>query len=105
MNQLPYLAGLATRHAWAEREYARLHADLVEARLRARAHDVRRAARIRRWLLGGVPERIGARPVRRRPARSRPRARHRSRSFSRPTSSSPPANRARRSTGSPEPPA
>lgn len=69
MNQLPYLAGLAMRHAWAEREYARLHADLVEARLRARAREARRAARIRRWLLGGVPERIGARPVRRRPAR------------------------------------
>ncbi|MEU5990732.1 hypothetical protein ABZ806_17315 [Spirillospora sp. NPDC047418] len=72
MNQLPYLAGLATRHAWAEREYARLHADLVEARLRARAHDVRRAARIRRWLLGGVPERIGGRRAARPAGPARP---------------------------------
>ncbi|MEV4677700.1 hypothetical protein ACFYYL_03440 [Actinomadura geliboluensis] len=61
MNQLPYLAGLAMRHAWAEREFARLHADLVEARLKARARDAERAARIRRWLLGGVPERFTAR--------------------------------------------
>ncbi|QKW34873.1 hypothetical protein HUT06_13270 [Actinomadura sp. NAK00032] len=61
MNQLPYLAGLATRHAWAEREFARLHADILEARLRTRVREAERAARIRRWLLGGVPERITAR--------------------------------------------
>ncbi|NKZ05088.1 hypothetical protein [Actinomadura latina] len=67
MNALPYLAELAMRHAWAEREYARLHADVVEARLKARTRDAERAARVRRWLLGGVPERISVR--RRRPAR------------------------------------
>ncbi|MFA1549982.1 hypothetical protein [Actinomadura chokoriensis] len=66
MNPLPYLAGLAARRAWAEREFARLHADLVEARLAARAREAERAARIRRWLLGGVPDRLGDR---RRPAR------------------------------------
>ncbi|MEU8340347.1 hypothetical protein SAMN05443665_10032 [Actinomadura meyerae] len=69
MNELPYFAGLAMRHAWAEREVARLQADIVEARLKARARDAERAARIRRWLLGGVPERITAR---RRPAPPRP---------------------------------
>ncbi|WP_396455017.1 hypothetical protein, partial [Actinomadura sp.] len=61
MNPLPYLAGLAMRHAWAEREYARLHADIVEARLTARAREAERTARARRWLLGGVPDRIAAR--------------------------------------------
>ncbi len=59
------------RHAWREREYARLHADIVEARITARARETERAAeraaRARRWLLGGVPDRIGVRrsaPVR-----------------------------------------
>jgi len=61
MNPLPYLASLAMRHAWAEREYARLHADIVEARLIARARQAERGARTRRWLLGGVPDRIGGR--------------------------------------------
>jgi hypothetical protein len=44
MNELPYLGALATRHAWAEREYARLHADIVEARLAARQRAVEKAA-------------------------------------------------------------
>ncbi|MEV0662103.1 hypothetical protein ACIBI3_12675 [Actinomadura luteofluorescens] len=47
MNELPYFAVLAQRHAWAEREYARLHADIVEARLIARARAQERAARAR----------------------------------------------------------
>jgi hypothetical protein len=47
MNALPYLAGLAVRHAWAEREFARLQADIVEARLAARALARERAARRR----------------------------------------------------------
>lgn len=65
MKALPYLAGPATRYAWAEREYARLQADIVEARLTARTRSAGRAGRVRRWLLDGVPDRIG---VRRRPA-------------------------------------
>ncbi|TDB88117.1 hypothetical protein E1264_12455 [Actinomadura sp. KC216] len=68
MNALPYLAGPATRHAWAEREYARLQADIVEATLIARARSAGRGRRIRRWLLDGVPDRIGARRHRRHPA-------------------------------------
>ncbi|WP_176406795.1 hypothetical protein [Actinomadura sp. BRA 177] len=68
MNPLPYLAGLAMRHAWAEREYARLHADIVEARITARARETERAAeraaRARRWLLGGVPD-LALIPIRR----------------------------------------
>lgn len=64
MNELPYLGALATRHAWAEREYARLHADIVEARLTARARALERAAG-RRARLRDV---FGAlRPPRRRP--------------------------------------
>lgn len=47
MNELPYFAVLATRHAWAEREYARLHADIVEARLIAGARAHERAAQKR----------------------------------------------------------
>lgn len=47
MNTLPYLAGLAMRHAWAEREYAKLHADIAEARLTARVRSMDRAARTR----------------------------------------------------------
>ncbi|MFB4300054.1 hypothetical protein [Actinomadura sp. NTSP31] len=62
MNALPYLAGLATRHAWAEREYARLHADIVEARLAARAQAMERAARRRARLLGLRPARPARRP-------------------------------------------
>ncbi|NDU72594.1 hypothetical protein GWI34_08130 [Actinomadura sp. DSM 109109] len=55
MNALPYLGTLATRHAWAEREYARLHADIVEARLLARLRAEERAARQRAW----VRDRVG----------------------------------------------
>ncbi|GAA2165444.1 hypothetical protein GCM10009727_84110 [Actinomadura napierensis] len=62
MNALPYLAGLATRHAWAEREYARLHADIVEARLAARAQTMERAARRRGRLRGLLPARPARRP-------------------------------------------
>ncbi|MGC4952640.1 hypothetical protein ACLQ2P_05390 [Actinomadura citrea] len=54
MNELPYFGALATRHAWAEREYARLHADIVEARLVARARAQERAAQKRAWILGRV---------------------------------------------------
>lgn len=62
MKELPYLAALATRHAWAEREYARLHADIVEARLIARTRSAERAARNRAW----VRDRLsGLRPARR----------------------------------------
>ncbi len=50
MNALPYLADLATRHAWARRQYARLHADLVEARLTARAEALEHARRRTRRL-------------------------------------------------------
>ncbi|WP_433477998.1 hypothetical protein ACQPZP_13750 [Spirillospora sp. CA-142024] len=63
MNELPYLAALATRHVWAEREYARLHADIAEARLIARARSVERAAERRAWAL----DRIGGLARRRRP--------------------------------------
>ncbi|MFA1539337.1 hypothetical protein [Actinomadura monticuli] len=73
MNPLPYLASLAMRHAWAEREYARLHADIVEARLTARARQAERGTRMRRWLLDGVPDRIGGRRRAARPRR-RPQA-------------------------------
>ncbi|WP_141577416.1 hypothetical protein [Actinomadura sp. WMMA1423] len=55
MNELPYFGVLATRHDWAEREYARLHADIVEARLVARARADERAARRRARLR----ERVG----------------------------------------------
>ncbi|TDD38500.1 hypothetical protein E1287_05530 [Actinomadura sp. KC06] len=68
MKALPYLAGPAARHAWAEREYARLQADIVEATLIARARSIERAGRIRRWLRDGVPDRIGAQRHGRRPA-------------------------------------
>ncbi|TDC71191.1 hypothetical protein E1200_02875 [Actinomadura sp. GC306] len=62
MNELPYMAVLALRHEAAGREYARLTADIVEARLIARARSAERAAR-RRALLR---ERLGAlRPERR----------------------------------------
>ncbi|SNR73540.1 hypothetical protein [Actinomadura mexicana] len=78
MNELPYFAVLATRHAYAEREYARLHADIVEARLTARARARERAAQRRAWVrdrLGGLHRarrtppaaycaRAAARPVR-----------------------------------------
>jgi hypothetical protein len=62
MNALPYLAGLATRHAWAEREYAHLQADLVEARLVARARARERAARSRARLRALRPVCPGRRP-------------------------------------------
>ncbi|MEV3927638.1 hypothetical protein [Actinomadura coerulea] len=58
MNELPYFAVLAHRHAWAEREYARLHADIVEARLAARGRARERAAQKRarvRARVGGLP--------------------------------------------------
>jgi hypothetical protein len=62
MNELPYMAALAQRHEWAGREYARLTADIVEARLIAHARSAERAAR-RRALLR---DRFGGlRPVRR----------------------------------------
>ncbi|WP_131732495.1 hypothetical protein [Actinomadura formosensis] len=61
MNTLPYLAGLAMRHAWAEREYAKLHADIVEARLTARAKSMDRAARTRARLRDRLS---GTRPAR-----------------------------------------
>ncbi|GAA0221083.1 hypothetical protein GCM10009527_016640 [Actinomadura nitritigenes] len=61
MNALPYLAGLAARHAWAGREFARLQADIVEARLTAGALARERAARRRARLRALLP----ARPVRR----------------------------------------
>ena len=60
MKALPYLAGLATRHDWARHEYARLHADVVEAELAARARSMERAARVRRWLLDGTAGRVGS---------------------------------------------
>ncbi|MFG2086659.1 MULTISPECIES: hypothetical protein [unclassified Spirillospora] len=66
MKELPYLAALAVRHEWAGHEYARLHADIVEARLIARARSIERAARWRASLrdrLGGLRP-----PRRRRPA-------------------------------------
>ncbi|QXJ24989.1 hypothetical protein AGRA3207_006419 [Actinomadura graeca] len=48
MNALPYLASLAGRlphrYPGARHEYARLHADIVEARLAARARDSERIA-------------------------------------------------------------
>ncbi|MEV4007290.1 hypothetical protein [Actinomadura sp. NPDC049753] len=50
MNELPYFAVLAQRHAWAEREYARLHADIAESRLLARERAQERAARKRAWV-------------------------------------------------------
>lgn len=59
MNELPYFAVLAQRHAWAEREFARLHADIVEARLVARARAAERAARKRSWVRDRVGDRIG----------------------------------------------
>ncbi|TDC73337.1 hypothetical protein, partial [Actinomadura sp. 7K507] len=51
MNELPYMAALALRHEWARDEYARLHADIVEARLTARALSIERGARRRALLL------------------------------------------------------
>ncbi|WP_149257686.1 hypothetical protein [Actinomadura sp. K4S16] len=54
MNELPYFGVLAMRHAWADREYARLHADIVEARLVARARAEERAAQRRARVLGMV---------------------------------------------------
>jgi len=59
MNALPYLARLATRHAWARRQYAELHADIVEARLAARACAAERAGHRRVALL----ERLGRRQI------------------------------------------
>lgn len=62
MNELPYLAALAMRHEWARREYARLHADIVEARIIARARSIERAARRR----AAFRDRLsGLRPARR----------------------------------------
>ncbi|MWA04487.1 hypothetical protein F8568_029740 [Actinomadura sp. LD22] len=71
MNALPYLAGPATRHAWAEREYAQLQADLVQVRLAAGALAGDRAARRRARLRALLRDLLPARPVRRpEPARS-----------------------------------
>lgn len=58
MNALPYLAGLATRHAWARRQYAELHADIVEAQLAARARAADSAGHRR----VALRERLGRRP-------------------------------------------
>ncbi|MEU8796935.1 hypothetical protein [Spirillospora sp. NPDC048819] len=66
MRELPYLAALAMRHEWARREYARLHADIVEARLIARARSIERATRRRaafRDRLGGLLPARRAQPV------------------------------------------
>lgn len=65
MKALPYLAGLAARHAGAERAHAWLHADIAEARLAARARSAERAARVRRRLLDGTSGRLGVRGRRR----------------------------------------
>lgn len=61
MNELPWLAGLAVHHRWAEREYARLHADAVEARLAARARSVERASRRRAALRDRIAALLPAR--------------------------------------------
>ncbi|GAA4229236.1 hypothetical protein GCM10022254_21190 [Actinomadura meridiana] len=58
MTALPNPADLAARRAWAGRAHAKLRADVVDARLTARSRSLGRAARVRRWLLDGVPERI-----------------------------------------------
>ncbi|MGP4027672.1 hypothetical protein [Actinomadura sp. 3N407] len=63
MKELSYMATLATRHEWARREYARLHADIVEARLIARARSIERAARRR----ASVRDRLSGLPPARRP--------------------------------------
>ncbi|QFG25581.1 hypothetical protein [Actinomadura sp. WMMB 499] len=62
MKALIDLADLAARNQWARREHARLQADVVEARLAARAvaEASGPAARMRRWLTGGVAGRLGA---------------------------------------------
>ncbi|MBB4776748.1 hypothetical protein [Actinomadura livida] len=70
MNELPYMAALAQRHEWAGREYARLTADIVEARLTAHARSAERAAR-RRALLRDRLDRLGGLRAVRRPRRSR----------------------------------
>jgi hypothetical protein len=73
MNALPYLAGLAVRHARSERLYAQLHADMVEARLAARAQErenaARRRARLRSWLPVRRPEPVHCRRAAARPLR------------------------------------
>lgn len=61
MKELPYMAAPAQRHEWARREYARLHADIVEARLAARVRTTERAARRRALLRARLS---GLRPVR-----------------------------------------
>ncbi|MFV2176896.1 hypothetical protein ACFHW2_05035 [Actinomadura sp. LOL_016] len=68
MKALIDLADLAARNEWARREHARLQADVVEARLAARAaaEATGPAGRFRRWLTDGVSGRLGAA---RRPAR------------------------------------
>lgn len=64
MNELPYMAALALRHEWAGREYARLHAAAVEARLTARARTSERAARRRALLRARLEGLLTARRVR-----------------------------------------
>ncbi len=61
MKALIDLAGPAARGGWARREHARLQADIVEARLAARAASGDGpAARALRWLAEGVSGRLGA---------------------------------------------
>lgn len=71
MKALIDLADLAARNQWARREHARLQADVVEARLAARAvaEASGPAARMRRWLTGGVAGRLGSARRTARPAR------------------------------------
>ncbi|TDD91020.1 hypothetical protein [Actinomadura rubrisoli] len=80
MNALPYLAGLATRHAWAQRRYAELQADIVEARLTARARAMERAeenhGRVREFahdvVRGVTSRRLAGRFAARRSAQPKP---------------------------------
>ena len=71
MNELPYMAALALRHGWAREGHARLQADIVEARLAARARAAERGARRRalivEWLRAEILDPLGG-PRPRRPA-------------------------------------
>ncbi|GGV03491.1 hypothetical protein GCM10010182_21870 [Actinomadura cremea] len=72
MKALIDLADLAARNEWARREHARLQADVVEARLAARAAAEAGgpAGRLRRWLTDGVSGRLGGARRPTRPARA-----------------------------------
>ncbi|XRQ03531.1 hypothetical protein ACN3XK_43995 [Actinomadura welshii] len=63
MNELSGWAGLAMHHLWAEREHARLQAEIVEAGIIARGKAADRAAERRARVLDRLG---GLRPVRRR---------------------------------------